>query len=72
VRRNAADMEAKSPVSVASFGTGVREVYRASVPVGRMGTPEDIAHAVGFFASDAARLHHRPAARGRRRRALGG
>jgi NAD(P)-dependent dehydrogenase (short-subunit alcohol dehydrogenase family) len=69
-------MEAKSPVSVASFGTGVgedvREVYRASVPVGRMGTPEDIAHAVGFFASDAARLHHRPAARGRRRRALGG
>jgi 3-oxoacyl-[acyl-carrier protein] reductase len=51
-------MEAKSLVSVASFGTGVgedvREVYRASVPVGRIGTPEDIAHPVGFFASDAA------------------
>jgi 3-oxoacyl-[acyl-carrier protein] reductase len=28
--------------------------YLASVPTGRMGTPEDIAHAVSFFASDAA------------------
>jgi 3-oxoacyl-[acyl-carrier protein] reductase len=32
----------------------VREAYRASVPAGRMGTPQDIAHAVSFFASDAA------------------
>jgi 3-oxoacyl-[acyl-carrier protein] reductase len=32
----------------------VREAYRASVPAGRMGTPEDIANAVSFFASDAA------------------
>jgi 3-oxoacyl-[acyl-carrier protein] reductase len=32
----------------------VREVYRASVPAGRMGTPEEIAHAVSFFASEAA------------------
>jgi 3-oxoacyl-[acyl-carrier protein] reductase len=31
-----------------------RNAYRASVPVGRMGTSEDVAHAVSFFASDAA------------------
>jgi 3-oxoacyl-[acyl-carrier protein] reductase len=28
--------------------------YLASVPAGRMGTPDDIAHAVGFFASEPA------------------
>ena len=28
-----------------------REAYLASVPAGRMGTPEDIAHAVSFLAS---------------------
>ena len=33
---------------------GVRSAYLASVPAGRMGTPEDIAHAVSFFASEAA------------------
>jgi len=32
----------------------VRSAYLASVPVGRMGTREDIAHAVSFFASEAA------------------
>ena len=32
----------------------VRSAYLASVPAGRMGTPEDIAHAVSFFASPAA------------------
>jgi 3-oxoacyl-[acyl-carrier protein] reductase len=32
----------------------VRDVYLASVPAGRMGTPEEVAHAVSFFASDAA------------------
>jgi 3-oxoacyl-[acyl-carrier protein] reductase len=32
----------------------VRSAYLASVPAGRMGTPEDIAHAVSFFASEAA------------------
>jgi 3-oxoacyl-[acyl-carrier protein] reductase len=32
----------------------VREAYRATVPVGRMGTPDEIAHAVSFFASEAA------------------
>ena len=32
----------------------IRSAYLASVPVGRMGTREDIAHAVSFFASDAA------------------
>jgi len=31
----------------------VRGAYLASVPAGRMGTPEDIAHAVSFFASEA-------------------
>jgi 3-oxoacyl-[acyl-carrier protein] reductase len=32
----------------------VRSAYLASVPAGRMGTPEDIAHAVSFLASDGA------------------
>jgi 3-oxoacyl-[acyl-carrier protein] reductase len=32
----------------------VRSAYLASVPAGRMGTPDDIAHAVSFFASDGA------------------
>jgi 3-oxoacyl-[acyl-carrier protein] reductase len=32
----------------------VRDAYLASVPVGRMGTRDDIANAVSFFASDAA------------------
>src|SRR5690348_1738173 len=30
----------------------VRQAYRASVPAGRMGTPDDIAYAVNFLASD--------------------
>jgi 3-oxoacyl-[acyl-carrier protein] reductase len=33
---------------------GVRSAYLATVPAGRMGAPEDIAHAVSFFASEAA------------------
>jgi 3-oxoacyl-[acyl-carrier protein] reductase len=32
----------------------VRSAYLASVPAGRMGAPEDVAHAVSFLASDAA------------------
>ena len=32
----------------------IRSAYRASVPVGRIGSPDDIAHAVSFFASEAA------------------
>jgi len=32
----------------------VRNAYLSSVPAGRMGTPEDIAHAVSFFVSEAA------------------
>ena len=32
----------------------VRGAYLASVPVGRIGTPQDIAHAVSFFTSQAA------------------
>jgi 3-oxoacyl-[acyl-carrier protein] reductase len=31
-----------------------RNAYRASVPAGRMGTPDDIAHAVSFLASEGA------------------
>jgi len=31
-----------------------RKAYLASVPVGRMGTPGDIAHAVSFLASEGA------------------
>jgi 3-oxoacyl-[acyl-carrier protein] reductase len=32
----------------------IRDAYVASIPAGRMGTREDIAHAVSFFASEAA------------------
>ena len=32
----------------------ITSAYLASVPVGRMGTTEDVAHAVSFFASEAA------------------
>jgi 3-oxoacyl-[acyl-carrier protein] reductase len=32
----------------------VRGAYLATVPTGRMGVPEDVAHAVSFFASEAA------------------
>jgi 3-oxoacyl-[acyl-carrier protein] reductase len=32
----------------------VRDAYLASVPAGRMGTPEDVAHAVSFLASEQA------------------
>jgi 3-oxoacyl-[acyl-carrier protein] reductase len=32
----------------------VLDAYLATVPAGRMGTPDDIAHAVSFFVSDAA------------------
>ncbi len=32
----------------------IRSAYLASVPAGRMGTPEDIAHAVSFLTSDGA------------------
>jgi 3-oxoacyl-[acyl-carrier protein] reductase len=38
----------------ADVGPEVRDAYLASVPAGRMGLPEDVAHAVSFFASDAA------------------
>jgi 3-oxoacyl-[acyl-carrier protein] reductase len=36
------------------IGEDVRRDYVASVPAGRFGTPEEIAHAVSFFASDGA------------------
>jgi 3-oxoacyl-[acyl-carrier protein] reductase len=32
----------------------IRDAYLSSVPAGRMGTPEDIANAVSFFASPGA------------------
>jgi 3-oxoacyl-[acyl-carrier protein] reductase len=32
----------------------IKSAYLASVPAGRMGTPDDIAHAVSFFASEGA------------------
>lgn len=32
----------------------VTDAYLASVPAGRMGTPQDVAHAVSFFASEGA------------------
>ena len=38
----------------ADVGDEVRSAYISSVPAGRIGTPEDIAHAVSFFASEAA------------------
>jgi 3-oxoacyl-[acyl-carrier protein] reductase len=36
----------------ADVSEDIRAAYLASVPAGRMGTPEDIAHVVSFFASD--------------------
>ena len=38
----------------ADVPAGTVDAYLASVPVGRMGTPEDVAHAVSFLASDGA------------------
>jgi 3-oxoacyl-[acyl-carrier protein] reductase len=38
----------------AEVTTEIRQAYLASVPAGRMGTPEDIAHAVSFLASPGA------------------
>ena len=38
----------------ANVSAEVRDAYLSSVPVGRMGTPEDIANVVSFFVSDAA------------------
>jgi 3-oxoacyl-[acyl-carrier protein] reductase len=38
----------------ADVPTAEAEAYRATVPAGRLGSPEDIAHAVSFFASEAA------------------
>jgi 3-oxoacyl-[acyl-carrier protein] reductase len=38
----------------ADLPAGTVDAYLASVPVGRMGTPEDVAHAVSFLASEGA------------------
>jgi 3-oxoacyl-[acyl-carrier protein] reductase len=38
----------------ANVSSEVRDAYLSSVPVGRMGIPEDIANVVSFFVSDAA------------------
>jgi 3-oxoacyl-[acyl-carrier protein] reductase len=38
----------------ADIARDIREAYRATVPAGRMGTRDDIAHAVSYFASEAA------------------
>lgn len=38
----------------ADVPTEIKAAYRAAVPVGRMGTPDDIAHAVSFLASEQA------------------
>jgi len=38
----------------ADVPAGERAAYMATVPAGRMGTPDDVAHAVSFFASEGA------------------
>jgi 3-oxoacyl-[acyl-carrier protein] reductase len=38
----------------ADVAAETKAAYLATVPAGRMGTPDDIAHAVSFFASEAA------------------
>ena len=38
----------------ADVSEGARSEYVATVPIGRFGTPEDVAHAVSFLASDQA------------------
>jgi 3-oxoacyl-[acyl-carrier protein] reductase len=35
-------------------GAGVNEAFLAQVPMGRVGTPEDVAEVAAFLASDAA------------------
>ncbi len=37
-----------------ALGEGTRQAMLAQIPLGELGRPEDIAHAVGFLASDAA------------------
>ena len=44
-----------------------RAQFRASIPLGRLSTPLDIANAALWLASDEARIHHRRGAGGRRR-----
>ena len=44
-----------------------RAQFRASIPLGRLSTPLDIANAALWLASDEARVHHRRGAGGRRR-----
>jgi 3-oxoacyl-[acyl-carrier protein] reductase len=38
----------------ADVSAEIRSAYLSSVPAGRMGTPDDVAHAVSFFASEQA------------------
>ena len=45
----------------------VKENIAASIPIGKMGTTEDVAKAAAFLASDGASLYHRTGAQCRRR-----
>jgi 3-oxoacyl-[acyl-carrier protein] reductase len=38
----------------AALQSGVRETLKAQIPLGRLGTPEDVAHAVAFLCSEEA------------------
>ena len=48
------------------YPPGYLDAQIPRIPTGRKGDPAELAAAVVFFASDAARLHHRADARGRR------
>ena len=45
----------------------LRAKFVATIPLGRLSQPSDIATAAVFFASDEAGVHHRRVPRGRRR-----
>ncbi len=54
--------------SQAASRLGSPEQLAKLIPLGHMGSPDDIAAAAGFLCSDEAGFHHRPGARRQRRR----
>ena len=60
VARRGVTINAVAPGLIATDMTGdVPDALRERVPAQRSGTPEEVAAAVAFLASDARRLHHR-------------
>ena len=45
----------ETPLNADAYTAGVRRTYEERIPLGRIGTPEDVADVIVFLASDAAR-----------------